>query len=596
MLIHALCDYYDILSKDGKVLPEGYSKVNISYKIGLNKDGTIGEIINCQKTKNIQVGKKMKEKKVPADMLMPQRTEKPGIDANIAEHRPLYIFGLNMENDKLTPNDRTKKAEKSHAAFVEKNLEFVKDIDSPVVNAFRNFLLNWKPETETENSELLKLGKDYGKSGFTFCLNGNPDILLHNDPQFCEKWDKFYVSSEEKDGDTFLAQCAVTGKKAVPIARIHSKIKGVYGGLATGSVLIGFNNTSENSYGNEQSYNSNISEAVMKKYTEALNYLLSSSKHRVTMDDMTIVFWAMDRSENDENLFMRMLFGKSDEADAEETEHMLQKMLEDGKNGWLRPDRLREDIISPNVDFFMLGLKPNSSRLSMKFLIRRKYADVLWNIARFQQDLQVSENFRTVSLDYIKKELLSPVSKNEKIDPALFAKFFEAIIYGRKYPEFVYQTMLRRIKTDSVKLNSVRAGVIKAYINRNYPEEEFKVSLDKENKNQAYLCGRLFAVLEKLQQEASKNSLNRTIKDAYFASAVSTPALVFPKLIILAQNHLNKVKYPIVYKKLIGEIIDKIDGEFKDTLSLKEQGQFIIGYYQQTQNFFEKVNKETEED
>lgn len=62
------------------------------------------------------------------------------------------------------------------------------------------------------------------------------------------------------------------------------------------------------------------------------------------------------------------------------------------------------------------------------------------------------------------------------------------------------------------------------------------MGLNTENQNQAYLCGRLFAVLEKLQQEALGN-LNRTIKDAYFASASSTPVLVFPKLLCLAQNH-----------------------------------------------------------
>ena len=67
--------------------------------------------------------------------------------------------------------------------------------------------------------------------------------------------------------------------------------------MATGSVLIGFNNDSENSYGNEQSYNSNISEEAMKKYTEALNYLLSSSKHKAMLDDITIVFWAMSSQE-----------------------------------------------------------------------------------------------------------------------------------------------------------------------------------------------------------------------------------------------------------------------------------------------------------
>lgn len=120
------------------------------------------------------------------------------------------------------------------------------------------------------------------------------------------------------------------------------------------------------------------------------------------------------------------------------------------------------------------------------------------------------------------------------------------------------------------------------------------MSLNKENERPAYLCGRLFAVLERLQQEASNNSLNRTIKDAYFASASSKPALIFPKLLRLAQNHLGKVKFPVYYNKMIQEIMDKLPGEFPETLLIQDQGRFMIGYYQQYQSFFatDKSNKE----
>ena len=124
------------------------------------------------------------------------------------------------------------------------------------------------------------------------------------------------------------------------------------------------------------------------------------------------------------------------------------------------------------------------------------------------------------------------------------------------------------------------------------------MSLDKTNTNQAYLCGRLFAVLEKLQQEASNNSLNRTIKDSYFASASSKPAMVFPKIIKLAQNHLNKVNewQRVRFNKLIGEIINMLNDGFPETLLLKDQGRFMIGYYQQYQSFFEKTDKAEREE
>lgn len=592
MLIKALCDYYDILSAAKKVLPEGYSNVEIHYLVALTPEGTIDEILNWQSKKEIPAAKgKTKVKEIPRSVVMPQRTEKSGIEANIVEHRALYLFGLNLEKEVLTSNDRTNKARKSHEACVKENLSFLEGLDSPVVNAFRNFLLSWKPENETQNSMLLGLGKNYDKSKYAFCLSGVPEKPLHEDAALKEKWEIFFKKSLLERGDTNIAQCAVSGK-FLPIARIHNKIKGVYGGLSTGSVLIGFNNTSENSYGNEQSYNSNISEEVMKKYTEALNYLLSGSGHKAMLDDMTIVFWAMNAEENCEYTFQQMLWGTPDKMNAERTENMLRDMVEEAKSGYLTEKSLQSiDMIQENVDFYMLGLKPNSSRLSVKFLVRKKYAEILWNIARFQMDLQVTHEIKPVYLSWIKKELVSPKSSNEKVNPALAASLFDAIVYESSYPEALLETVVRRVKTDGGKIKDIRAGLIKACINRSEKKEELKVALDKENKNPAYLCGRLFAVLEKLQQEASNNSLNRTIKDAYFSSAAAKPVLVFPKLVGLAQNHMKKVKHPMYYNKLIGEIVGNLPGEFPEKLLLQDQGRFIVGYYQQYESFFEKSGK-----
>ena len=596
MLIKALCDYYDILAVKGSVLPAGYSKVNIHYKISLTEDGRIDELIDRQKDELIELGNKTKKKKVPVEMVMPERTEKPGIDANIAEHRPLYIFGLNLDKDHLTPDDRTDKAKKSHMAFVKANLDFTENLQSPIISAFRNFLLSWKPEEQTENELILGLGKDYQKAGFAFCLSGEPDCLLHEDQELKKKWEKEYAGKAVEGDTARTAQCAVTGETE-PIARIHSKIKGVYGGLATGSVLIGFNNDSENSYGNEQSYNSNISETAMKKYTEALNFLLSSNRHKAMLDEMTIVFWAMSSKDTYEDLFMKLFLGQQDQMDAEKTDAMLKELLRDARDTNVTEERLQSlDMIDPNVDFYMLGLKPNSSRLSVKFIIRRKYADVLWNIAKFQKDLQVTEDFHPVALWQIKREMISPKSRNEKVNSAVISRLLESVFNGGIYPVSLLETIVRRVKTDdgSGKINSVRAGIIKACINNNKSKEELKVSLDKTNQTPAYLCGRLFAVLEKLQQDASNNSLNRTIKDAYFASASARPALVFPKLIRLAQNHLNKVKYPVYYNKLIGEIMDGLKGEFPETLRLMDQGRFDVGYYQQNQDLWKKSAKSEE--
>ena len=50
------------------------------------------------------------------------------------------------------------------------------------------------------------------------------------------------------------------------------------------------------------------------------------------------------------------------------------------------------------------------------------------------------------------------------------------------------------------------------------------MALDIENCNIGYRLGRLFATLEKVQEEANPG-INATIKDRYYASASGTPAI-----------------------------------------------------------------------
>lgn len=607
MLIKALCDYYDILKEDGKVLPDGYSNVNVHFLVSLTPDGKIDEIINWQNTVKFESGKgKVKEKKVPRQIILPKRTEKTGIDYNIVEHRPLYIFGLNFDNDTFTPNDKTDKAKKSHSIFAEKNLQFIDGIDSPIVNAYRNFITNWLPEQETENPFLLALSKMYSNSYFAFCLSGRPDILLHEDSLLKEKWEKFLSETDLcLPEDSEVSQCAVTGN-VEQIARIHNKISGLSGGLAMGNILVCFKNASENSYGKEQSYNSNISQSVMKKYTEVLNMLIKDKRHCTVLDDITVLHWAMSPNEKYDSFYSA--FTSNQQMDSEQTEQMLKSLMTGAKNGNVTTDLTKlPDDIDPNVDFYIVGLKPNSSRISVKFIYRKRFGEILINIAQHQLDMQIIKNdFHPVELWQIKKELVSPKSKKQAVDPALLSKIYESVIYGTRYPEYLLSAMVKRVKTDSdtekdrfIKINNVRAGVIKSCINRKLrfqgKKEELKLALDLENHNPAYLCGRLFAVLEKLQQDAANNSLNRTIKDSYFASASSKPAIIFPKLIKLAQNHLNKVEAKVYWNKQIGEIITKLESEFPNTLSLDEQGIFIIGYYQQYQSYFVKKENKQEE-
>ena len=118
------------------------------------------------------------------------------------------------------------------------------------------------------------------------------------------------------------------------------------------------------------------------------------------------------------------------------------------------------------------------------------------------------------------------------------------------------------------------------------------MSLDLINTNIGYRLGRLFATLEKIQQEASPG-LNATIRDRFYGAASSTPVTVFGNLMRLKNHHLAKLENVgrrVNLERLIGQIVDGIN-DFPPHLKLEDQGRFAIGYYHQTQDFYTKKSE-----
>ena len=595
MLIKALCDYSAL--QENKT-PAGYCKQAIHFEILLTPEGKIAAINDLRVPRIIPLkNKKTKTVYDPVMEQLPVRTQKPGIDKNTIEHRPLYIFGLNYDKGTLTPTDATNKAAKSHNCFCEWNEKFFENIDSPICKAYLNFIRTWKPEQETQNPHLLALGKEYSSSYYEFGLDGSPETKLHNDSKFKAAYEGYFaqLNADSDSDDTELSTCSILGEK-LPQARIHDKIKGI--GSGTGSVLICMKEKAFESYGKKQSYNSNVSEKAMKMYTSAFNSLLADRSHYKTFDDMTIVYFAMKKNDAEEcNMFAGMFSGFEDELNktvVTEADRNINTVMTQLKQG-----RTADMPYDPNVEFYVAGFTPNSSRISQKFIFHDKFGKIFDNVLKHQQDISFTEGKHQVSIERIKRELISPKSSKENVPPPPPAALFEAILKGTRYPDELLSTVITRVKTNSdeennhfIKLNDTRAGLIKGCINRKQNKEEIKMSLDLENKNQAYLCGRLFAVLEKIQQDASGGGLNRTIKDSYFASACSKPSTVFPKLYKLSQNHIKKLSSPIFYNKLCGEILDGLDGKFPSTLSLDDQGRFIVGYAQQNKALYTKKSEE----
>lgn len=600
MLIKALCDYAD--AQDSRdALPKGYAKQDIHYRIQLSPDGEVIGITDVKLTDTVR-DKKGREKPVqkPRSIELPVRTQKPGIESNYIEHRPLYIFGLNYNDGVFTPDDSTNKARKSHEAFVKHELEFLEGLDSDICNAYRNFLLNWQPENECENPFLKNLGKEYKSAYFGFWF-GMGQAALEEDEQYKAKYTAIYNEKAAESDAAEKAVCSILGEK-LPIARLHDKIK-FPGGQPSGCQFVCMNDNAYESYGKVQSFNSGVSEAAMKKYTAMFNKLLSDKAHHTKINDMVIIYFAIKSNDSAEcGLFSSLMYDNHDDNTDGETEQAIDMRMKNAAQGLAADEKTVSAIeTDPDCTFYIAGFTPNSSRICQKFIYRDSFGSIMSNMMKHQRDMKINEkSSRKIYFSTIGRELISPKSTKEVPPPSLMADIMLAAFNGTKYPDGLLAAVVNRIKTDSdeeknhfIKINDVRAGILKACINRKYNKEVITMSWDKENKNAGYICGGVFAIYEKIQKDSAGGDLNRTIKDAFFSAACSRPASVFAKLTMLSNNHMRKLDDAacVWYNKLIQETLDNIEGGIPLTLSVEDQAQFCLGYHLMNERLYTKSDR-----
>ena len=265
----------------------------------------------------------------------------------------------------------------------------------------------------------------------------------------------------------------------------------------------------------------------------------------------------------------------------------IQKFLEAAKKG-VMPEIPQYD---GNVKFYLLGLAPNNSRLSIRFWHMTNVDQLKERIGKHFSQLEMETQFdKDLKYPGIWHLLKETARETKDISPVLGGALMRSILEGSNYPQTLYRGVLNRIRADH-NINYLKASVLKAVLLRNY-KKEVSMSLDLERREPAYLLGRLFAVLEKAQLDAL-GKVNATIKDRFFSAASATPGSVFPRLLRLSQHHIGKAEYGHISERRIAEIMENIK-DFPAHLNLHEQGLFAIAYYQQKNDLYKKKETSTE--
>ena len=617
MILQALNRYYGILLEDPEsgVAPQGYSVANVSYALNLSAQGDLLDIFPL--FISVQRGKKLIEK--PRRMIVPEQAGRSGTTppAYFLCDNNAYVLGFSSE-DEIKPGYSQQRFE----AFRQMNEEILSKAHCVESRSVITFLESYDPLNLREHPVIAKFVDEIlkaGKPNFVLMVNRK---FVHENAEIRHIWEELYESSENK----YISQCLVTGEIA-PIARLHSiKIKGIpphQGGVT----LVGFNDRAYESYNKtkEQGLNSPVSEKAMLAYSKALNYLLSDDNEnkKIMLGNTTVLYWADSENKIYSTLFSS--FFKSNDVNEfqgidtfrdRDGERLLQDIAEKIKRGHLLDEiSLINEIdekYDENTRFYVLGIEaPNRGRAAIRFFFNDPFIKIVQRITQHYKDLQIgkSDGNYTITPYRILNETVSKKAKNQDPSPLLPGAIFRAILTNSPYPAALYYAVINRIRTDMdddqkgiSKINHVRAAVIKAFLIRKYRrqsqnpfKEVLTMSLNEQSTIPAYVLGRLFAILEKVQQEAI-GSVNASIKDRYFTSACATPSNVFPVLLRLSQHHIAKAKYGYASDNRIQALLNLLEVEkdpFPAHLTLDEQGIFVLGYYHQRAAFFTPKNSET---
>ena len=578
MILQALYEYYQRKAVDPEsgIAPEGFEWKDIPFVIVIDKEGNFVTIEDTREGE----GRNRKAKKI----LVPGSEKRTvGIKANLLWDNVEYALGANPRNREDSDAKNICFQEKIRSIFNASQAEML-------VKPLLAFLDN-NPLAQIETKmHMNPIWEDAYESNanVVFRVDGSKDSNL------CETLRPYLSIEHQNPGNGTI--CLVTGEKN-SVARLHTAIKGVRDAQSSGAALVSFNLPAFTSYGKTQNYNAPLTDFAAFAYTTSLNLLLAKgSKNKVQVGDATTVFWAQMHDQF-EDMFSAFFGYTKDDPDADVR---AVKALYDGVfAGHSVPDE--------GTRFYVLGIAPNAARLSVRFWHTGTISEFAGKIRQHFDDLEIVRGPKD-SGRYSMFWLLSAMAQEGKVDnapPNLSGQIFQSVITGGPYPVPMLQQLMRRIRATQ-DVSRLQAGMLKGCLNRFFriyktKEKEITVALDSTNDNSGYRLGRLFAVLEKIQEEANPG-INATIRDRFYGAASSTPVTVFPQLLKLKNHHLAKLENAgrkVNFERLLAEIIDGLAPGMSSHLAMEDQARFAIGYYHQRQALFTKsdtkIEKETKE-
>ena len=559
MILRALYDYY---KRSDNLPAKGMEEKEIGFLIVLSPEGRFLRFEDCRLGKD----------RARIYLVKKHVGRSSAAIANYLYDNSAYVLGY---------SDKTNGKEQLYFDTFKEKVETIAKVfpDNKDIYAIQAFYKNSRDAIiQIVSQDVLwedirkNLSKKY--STFSFRIEGDLKIVAEK---------KEILQLEECDSSD-AKFCLVSGKYGVPVDTTTATM--IPGSQAIAKLVAFQVNSGYDSYGKTKCGNAPISEEAEFAYTTALNSMLQKgSRNKFMLGNRTFVFWASSKNEaavEAENSLFELL-GYSEEVKDDPNANIMKarKVFESIYSGLLKTEL--------DDRFYILGLAPNSARIAVVYWSETTLKDFAGKILNHFNDMEIHDTRKDKKPYMGIREIISSVTlggKMSDVTPNLPEAVVKSIFQGLPYPQTLYSACVRRIRAEQ-KLTITRAAIIKAYLNRqSNNNKKIDIMLDKENNNQGYLCGRLFAVLDKIQEDANNIS---SIRERYMNAASATPSAVFATILNLSVHHSEKLDEGrrIYFEKIKQEILDKVSADgFPTHLDLQDQGRFFVGYYHQRQDFF----------
>jgi CRISPR-associated protein Csd1 len=599
MILTELCRYANETLQGEAGTPEEYLLIPVRWSIQLDEEGELIQVSS--------LGGDQKTKK-GIQRAMPYVQVTSGIEPSLMVGNGEYVLGIGRDPDKQDP-----KVLQRHNAFKGLLQKCVAEVpEESSLQAVAAFLDRWNPETD-----FLTLFDDEEKrkvftagDTITFQVDtGNDDMYPTDLPAVQRFWASHI--QQKKGGD--FGQCLVTGQDNLLLAEtMPIKIRGIPDGHTSGTALVSANSPPFESYGRSRSLSSPISRQAGESFAKAINHLLnaqSTEPNRLRIGSVAYMFWTRDpqdfeaveselqhlkpsiakelyrspytaRPQADDNVPDGQLYALALSASVSRAviRDWLEVPIKEAKanlNRWFAGQKM----VLPMGKF---PKRPLSATSLAKSLFMGGYADV----EEMEKDDELDDEIDQAEKLPEKRDLTS----SQKVVAGVATELVRSALSGRP---LAIDLLMRAVQRNRIERSVTypRAALIKLVLT--YSQErsmsmDDMESMNSENHDPAYLCGRLLSVLEVIQSKAVK-SVNATLVDRYYGGASSTPDRIFPSLLKMATSaHLPKLRKDpktkdasVGLQKSLESILYPHLTEFPKTLDLQKQGLFALGYYHQ---------------